>query len=147
MTKTAIKYTGRPEHLNNSKTVELLKGFLKKRSDILLAFLFGSFASKQMTLYSDIDIALLFDQAPDIYGINNLKDELTLLLKKETDIAVLNEASPILKMQVLKNGVLIFKKDKKYFNQFCAETINQYDDLKQIRKKCEDGILKGRIYA
>jgi hypothetical protein len=50
-------------------------------------------------------------------------------------------------MQVLKNGVLIFKKDKRYFNQFYVETINQYDDLKQIRKKCEDGILKGRIYA
>jgi predicted nucleotidyltransferase len=83
MTKTAIKYIGRTERLNNSKTVELLKGFLEKRSDILLAFLFGSFASKQITPYSDIDIALLFDQAPDIYGINNLKDELTLLLKKK----------------------------------------------------------------
>lgn len=32
MTKTAIKYTRKHECLNNSKTVELLKGFLEKRS-------------------------------------------------------------------------------------------------------------------
>ena len=27
------------------------------------------------------------------------------------------------------------------------DTVNQYDDLKQIRKICEENILKGRIYA
>jgi len=38
-------------------------------------------------------------------------------------------------------------KDKKFYNQFYVDTLNQYDDLKQMRKICEDNILKGRIYA
>ncbi|MEQ8214237.1 MAG: nucleotidyltransferase domain-containing protein, partial [Smithellaceae bacterium] len=68
------------------------------------------------------------------------------ILKREIDIAVLNSASPVLKMQVLKKGIPVFTKDKKYYNQFFVDTINQYDDLKQTRKICEDNILKGRIY-
>lgn len=52
-----------------------------------------------------------------------------------------------LKMQVLKNGILIFKRDDKVYNKFFVNTINQYDDLKRVRKVCEDNILKGRIYG
>jgi hypothetical protein len=52
-----------------------------------------------------------------------------------------------LKMQILKNGTLIYAIEKKYFHRFFTDTVNEYDDLKRIRKNCEDNILKGRIYA
>ena len=96
---------------------------------------------------SDIDIGILFEYQPDVYEINKLGSELNAIFKREIDIAVLNSASPILKMQVLKNGALVLAKDKKIYNQFYVDAINQYDDLKQTRKICEDNILKGRIYA
>jgi hypothetical protein len=94
-----------------------------------------------------VDIGILFEIVPDIYVINGINEELSLILQREADLVVLNHASPILKMQILKNGTLFYAIDKKYFHQFFADTVNEYDDLKRIRKNCEDSILKGRIYA
>jgi len=131
----------------NSRTVKSLKAFFAKEQRILLAFLFGSFASKQIRPSSDVDIGIYFRTVPDVYATNNLIEKLSSLLQREADLIVLNHASPILKMQVLKTGMLIYVSDRKYFHQFFVDTVNQYDDLKRIRKNCEDSILRGRIYA
>jgi len=133
--------------IKDSEIFIRLADFFGKKSEVLLVFLFGSAASGKMAEGSDIDIGILFENQPDVYEINELKSELNEIFKKGIDIADLNSASPILKMQVLKNGALVFAKDKKIYNQFYVDTINQYDDLKQTRKICEDNILKGRIYA
>ncbi len=135
------------QNTKDSEIITRLTDFFGKKSEGLLVFLFGSATSGKMAEGSDIDIGILFEYQPDVYEINELKSELNTILKRDIDIAVLNSASPILKMQVLKNGVLAFAKDKKIYNQFHVDTINQYDDLKQTRKTCEDNILKGRIYA
>ena len=131
----------------NSEIIDKLAGYFEIKSGVLMVFLFGSAASGKMTEESDIDIGILFENEPDIFEINELKSELNGILKREIDIAVLNSAAPVLKMQVLKKGIPVFTKEKKYYNQFFVDTINQYDDLKQTRKICEDNILKGRIYA
>ena len=132
---------------SNLKLLKSLKTFFKGRHKILLAFLFGSFASNCSRPSSDVDIGILFETVPDIYVINGLTEELSSILPREADLVVLNHASPVLKMQILKNGILIYSSNKKYFHQFFADTVNQYDDLKRIRKNCEENILKGRIYA
>jgi len=137
----------RPEILRNSKIVKSLEIFLNKKRGILLTFLFGSFAGKGTHPLSDVDIGILFRTVPDIYAINDLAEELSSLLQREVDLVVLNHTSPVLKMQVLKNGILIYASDRRHFHQFFVDTVNQYDDLKRIRKNCEDSILKGRIYA
>lgn len=133
--------------IKKSEIFKKLDKFFKKKGGVQLVFLFGSTVSKKTTEESDIDIGILFDKCPDIFKLNDLKTELDSLLKQEVDIAVLNSASPILKMQILKTGVLISAKDNKVFNQFYVDTIGQYDDIKRIRKICEDNILNGRIYA
>lgn len=130
--------------LNISKEV---KSFFKDRPNVLLAFLFGSYASKQMKTSSDIDIGVFFDEMPSFYEMNNLKEYLSEVLKRDIDLVALNNASPIIRMQVIKKGILLFQRHKNDFSMFYGDTVNQYDDLKTIRKKCEDNILKGRIYA
>lgn len=120
---------------------------ISDRNDIKFAFIFGSFASKQMTPSSDLDIAIFFYNTLDFNEINELKEKLAGALRKEVDIVVLNSASPIIKMQVLKKGILIINRDPKTYNEFFMKTMNEYDDLKSIRKGIETNILKGRIYA
>src|SRR4030042_2246502 len=132
---------------SNLKLLKSLKTFFKRRQKILLAFLFGSFASNRLRPSSDVDIGILFETVPDIYVINGITEDLSSILQREADLVVLNLASPVMKMQILKNGTLLYAIDKKYFHQFFADTVNEYDDLKRIRKNCEDSILKGRIYA
>jgi len=139
--------SSRPAVLEGSQIVKSLKIFFNMKPDILLAFLFGSFASKRLSRSSDVDIGILFKTLPDMDAINDVAEELSSSLRREIDLVILNQASPVLKMQILKNGILLYASERKRFYQFFTDTVNQYDDLKQIRKICEENILKGRIYA
>jgi predicted nucleotidyltransferase len=133
--------------IRKSKIVKPLKIFFNDRQEILLAFLFGSFASNRIHPSSDVDIGILYKTVPPIDAVNDLKEELSSILQREVDLVVLNQASPVLKMQILKSGILLYASERRRFNQFFIDTVNQYDDLKRIRKNCEESILKGRIYA
>ena len=95
---------------------------------------------------SDIDVAIMFEKVPDFYELTDLQEQISSHVGKEVDIAILNTASPVLKMQVLKYGLPI-KKDRRIYNDFYVNTLNEYDDLKYFRKEIEDNILRGRIYA
>jgi uncharacterized protein len=137
----------RPALLESSQIVESLKHFFNRKRDILIAFLFGSFATQCVSRSSDVDIGVFFKTAPDRNTINHVVEKLSSILQREIDLVILNQASPVLKMQILKNGILLHAPKRKHFYQFFTDTVNQYDDLKQIRKLCEENILKGRIYA
>jgi len=133
-----------------AEIIEILERFFKEIDDVSLVFLFGSMATGRSRRKSDVDIAILFKSPPRIdhsNDIRSMEDKLSALLRKEVDLVHLDHASPILKMQVLKNGVLVYASDKKHFYQFHVDTLNQYDDLKMVRKECEKSILKGRLYA
>jgi len=95
---------------------------------------------------SDVDVSIMFKKAPCFYDITDLKDQLSSRIGREVDILVLNTASPIMRLQVLKYGQLI-KKDEKVYNDFFVRTLNEYSDLKYLRKEAENSILAGRIYA
>jgi predicted nucleotidyltransferase len=125
----------------------ILETYFKNVQGVALVFLFGSTATNRAHRKSDVDIGVLFKTRPRIQHIIRLRDDLISLLRREVDLSVLNEASPILKMQVLKNGTLVYAGDKRQFSQFFVDTVNQYDDLKRIRKPCEESILRGRLYA
>jgi predicted nucleotidyltransferase len=131
----------------NAELLEMLEAFFKDTQGVDLVFLFGSMAAGRSNRKSDVDIGVLFKSPPPVDHVNEMRDKLSAVLRGEVDLVPLNHASPILKMQVLKNGVLAYAGDKKHFYQFFVDTINQYDDLKRVRRICEESILKGRLYA
>lgn len=69
------------------------------------------------------------------------------MIKRETDIVILNNSSPVIRMQVLKNGVILINKNRAIYNDFFVRTVKEYDDLKRVRKEAEENILRGKIYA
>ncbi len=134
-------------NINTSEMVKNLKEFLLKCDDVAFVFLFGSFARGNLTPYSDMDIAIFFSKKIDFFRSNDLREKLSAILNIDVDIVVLNNASPIIKMQVLKKGALLINKNPKVYNEFFVNTTKEYDDLKIIRKEIEENILRGRIYA
>jgi predicted nucleotidyltransferase len=130
-----------------SNIVKKLKETLTMQSDIVLVFLFGSFVRGDITSFSDLDIAIYFTGAVDFYRTNVLREDISEMLGVEADIVVLNNASPVIKMQVLKKGTLLINKDQRAYNEFFVTTVKEYDDLKRTRKEIEGKILRGRIYA
>ena len=125
---------------------EELKRFFENKEDILLCFLFGSVTTGHFTKNSDIDIALYFSTHPSSEKIMEIYKRLSENLPFDIDIVVLNTASPIIRMQVLKNAIPV-KIDKRGYYEFYTRTIKDYDDLKFIRREQEKNIIKGRIYA
>ena len=123
-----------------------LEEFSVQQENFLLLFLFGSFARGFSTDESDVDVAIMFRKMPDFFGLNDLKDQLSRCAGKEVDILTLNTASPIIKMQVLRYGLLV-KTDKRTYNDFFVSTLREYYDLKYLRREIEENLLKGRIYA
>ncbi|TVQ01226.1 MAG: nucleotidyltransferase domain-containing protein [Balneolaceae bacterium] len=117
--------------------------------DILLVYLFGSRATEHTHSESDVDVALMFrfNQIPSVEHLLQIQDDLTSLLGKEVDIVVLNNASPIIRMQVLRKGKKLFDRDKRAYIRFFVRTINEYDDLKRVRSVIEKKIARGRIYG
>ena len=130
-----------------SDMVKKLKETLTKHSDIVLVFLFGSFVRGDITSFSDLDIAIYFTGTVDSYRINDLREDISEMLGIEVDIVVLNTASPVIRMQVLKKGTLLINKDQRAYNENFVTTVKEYDDLKRTRKEIEGKILRGRIYA
>jgi len=125
---------------------ENLEEFSLQQENFLLVFLFGSFARGFGTDESDVDVAIMFEKVPDFYELCDLKDQLSRRVGKEVDIVRLNTASPIIRMQVLRYGLLV-KRDKRTYNDFFVSTLREYYDLKYVRKEIEENLLKGRIYA
>ncbi len=112
-----------------------------------LVFIFGSFACGRVAQESDIDLAILFNKKPEIEKIIKISSDIPEITNRKADIVILNDASPIIKMQVLKNGKILKKQSDRIYSDFFIKTIKEYDDLKRIRKEAEKNILKGRIYA
>ncbi len=122
---------------------------LAKQPHIAFAFLFGSQASGKATGESDVDLAIYFEDGnvPDVLTTIDFKEEIAAQLSKDIDFVVLNHANPIVRMQVLKKGQLIFAHDPKALSRFFVNTVMAYDDLKQMRAGIEANILNRRIHG
>jgi predicted nucleotidyltransferase len=131
------------------KQTEIIKEYLQKEEDIAAVYLYGSAAVGRDQAKSDIDIALLYKQGmePDVNKRLQITDHLTSALKKEVDLLILNRASPIIRMQVLKKGMKLLERDRKEVNRFFVQTINEYSDLKITRSVIEKNISRARIYG
>ncbi len=127
-------------------TERMLRSFFNNASNIRLAFLIGSFARGTAREDSDVDVAILFSHDKDVREVLELKERLSLLLKKDVDLVALASAGPVMKMQVLKNGILLHGTKNAYEN-FFSNTVNEYDDLKFFRREIEESVLRRRIYA
>ncbi len=112
-------------------------------------YLFGSQAKGLTTRHSDIDIAILCNTKSELGEIDRiaLQQELSDELGKECDLVVLNDASPILSTQVLKNGKLIDAPNKRQLDEFILTNISKYFDLKMVRAVIEKNILRGRTHG
>lgn len=126
-----------------------IKAYLSGDSAISTAFLYGSQVSGCVNQDSDLDIALLFDREhlPKTDRLLQLVDDLISITEREVDLLILNDASPIICMQVLRKGEMILDKNHQAYLDFFAKTVSKYDDLKRVRLVIEKNMMKGRIYG
>jgi predicted nucleotidyltransferase len=126
---------------------EIMKQILsvsKKRKEITLSYLFGSFATGTTNKDSDVDIAVYLnpDKCKDIFDTRLiLIKEFTQALKKEVDVIILNTTKPFLRFVVIKEGKLAFQRDEGFKIDFEIRTLNEYFDFKPYMEMYQKAIL------
>jgi uncharacterized protein len=125
------------------KLEKALERYLKGRPEVVLAYLFGSFVDRQGAKFSDIDIAVLVDEALmekaealGRYGYAPfLITEIAHLLKyPEIDLSLLNRASPLLQKRVISHGRLIYARSEKERIAFETSALSRYADTEPLRR-------------
>ncbi len=117
----------------------ILKEYCQNHSEIEVAYIFGSVAQGRTSALSDIDIAIITDlqqikEETYRYGYKAeiLTDLIKLLKTNDVDLVILNEVSTLLKHRVLYFGRLIYSKNERKRIAFQTDTINKYNDYKQL---------------
>ena len=125
------------------KTIDEIKSILKKyfqkHTEIEVAYIFGSVTQGRTSSLSDIDIAVITDSQQikeETYRYGYKAEILTDLIKlfktNDVDLVILNEVNTLLKHRVLYFGKLIYSKNERKRIAFQTETINKYNDYKQL---------------
>lgn len=105
--------------------------------------LYGSRATGQAREGSDVDLALLFagEPVPSAFELAAARTDLEALLGRNVDLVVLDQASPILAMQILKKGIVLQQRNPQALPEFTMNALAAYFDLKQTRKPIEEALL------
>ncbi len=116
--------------------VENIIKVLSEESDILFAFLFGSYAKGTQDENSDIDLAVylkdesILERVPLYPSRLAIKIERALDKKKTVDVRILNGSTLRFRSQVLRFGKLLHSKDEKRRIEFETSSLLQYYDFK-----------------
>ena len=125
-----------------SQLQELLRG----RSDVRLAYLFGSRASNRQRPSSDIDIAVLFAGVPAPADLDRLTAELASAARQSVDLVDLGTAPPLLAHEVVSQKKVLVCLDEEERVRFEARVIARYLDTAHLRQ-VQHGYLRNRIEA
>ncbi len=135
---------------------EKLRQLLEKRREILFAYLFGSFARGTAGNLSDVDVAIFLDkgQIPGS-GPYGYKSEMMVTLRqytgKDVDLVILNDASTLLRFQVIKDGKLLLCRSEGDRLRFHEKSLREYLDFKPffdvqryyLKKRLAEGTFGG----
>lgn len=107
--------------------------------------LFGSRADGDGGPRSDHDIAILSGgRLPSWEETRSLQADLEDVLKTNVDLVLLDDASPVLAMQVLREGRLLSCRQAGALEAFIVRTLTDYADLKQVRAPIERRLMESR---
>ena len=135
------------EHFDLSQHADRLGQYFASLEGVVLAYLFGSHARGQAWGQSDVDVAVLLENRPDDDRCFDMRLEvigglMNLLDTDEVDVLILNQAPPALRYAVLRDGVLLYCRDRQAMIEFRVRAVNEYLDFKPILRRHERAILE-----
>ena len=109
-----------------------LKTYFQEDPNVLFAFIFGSYVKGRDKRESDLDVAVFFNNPPEGLDLLGYINKLSDILEKDVHLIVLNNASPILRHQVVKYGIRLIKKDESLYTRFREKTMTDYEEYKNV---------------
>jgi predicted nucleotidyltransferase len=121
--------------------LELLRERLADLPNVRLAAAFGSVARGEERPESDLDLALLLDtdSIPERWEI---EAALGRVAGREVDFVYLNEAPPLLRFEIARDGVLLFERSPGDWSDFKAQAMIDWWDWAPTAKMITETILR-----
>ncbi|MBY0274467.1 nucleotidyltransferase domain-containing protein [Candidatus Binatia bacterium] len=125
-------------------SLERAAALLDERFHPSAILLFGSRARGVEHRGSDHDLAILTARpVPDPLDVVSAKVDLEDILGTGVDLVVLNDASPVLAMEILRARRVLRARDPEALERFTVRTLGAYFDLKRVRAPIEAALLGG----
>ncbi len=126
-----------------------LRRALEPRDDVRAVLLFGSQAQGTARKDSDIDVAVLLDQAPAQAERSAVLRGILEALGREVaadrvDLVLLHEASPKLAFHVVRTGLVAFERDPVDLHRFRVRTYSRHADYERVERFFREA-LKRRL--
>jgi len=116
--------------------------------DVIAVYLFGSMARGDESVRSDLDLAMLGRRPLDPVFRWELQQRLAVAAGRDVDLVDLRAASTVLRVQVLRDGQILFECDANARALFEATALSMYARLNEERRGIiEDVLRSGRIYG
>ena len=112
--------------------------FLSRHVDIVAIYIFGSVATAKNRSGSDIDVAIMVRGQVNGMERFQLETSLSNILRKDVDLIVFGEATPLLQHQILKYGDLIYERDPKERTRQEVAARREYLDTTFLYRVIED---------
>jgi predicted nucleotidyltransferase len=117
--------------ISSQPLISKLSEELEQDPQILLAFLFGSYAGGTARANSDLDIAVYFQDGYVFKDIQTLWSRIEKISGKEVDLIVLNTAPPTICWAALQGVALTIKDDRQYL-EYMLDCSREAEDFREF---------------
>ncbi len=124
-----IRHSMLPENIQS--LLPKAQAYLRSKSEICFAYLFGSLVRGKPLPLSDVDIAVYLSENVDPHEkkLEILGNLIDLLETDEIDLVILNEAPLTIKMKILENNRVIVDNTPFLRHQYESLTMRKYFDF------------------
>lgn len=120
-----------------AETLKALSDYFGRQHHVDAAFLFGSQARGHVHVGSDVDVGVLLTHgAPKdpFRAVRFTNDLMDMLGRSDVDVAILNEASPLLVLRVAQEGRVLYATSNTVVAEFGVRALQQYEDTRPLRE-------------
>lgn len=115
---------------------------LRAHPEVRLAFLFGSSVSRGVDAARDVDVAVAFTHSLTLLEQGTIATELEEITEREVDLIDLDEASTLLRWEVVRGGIPLLAKDETDLVELRARVPLEYFDLEPFLEREAAGMRR-----
>jgi predicted nucleotidyltransferase len=129
----------------SKQIIKRISDLLQQRNEVIFAYVFGSRLNKKTRYGSDLDIAVYFNDTPDLLTAGELVIKLEEATEQKIDLVKLNDldkTNSSLAYSVLDTGVLICNNNENILREFKRCVILNFLDFDYARKLFDKAFKK-----
>ncbi|RKL63830.1 nucleotidyltransferase domain-containing protein [Thermoanaerobacteraceae bacterium SP2] len=127
-----------------SREIKELVSMIKKNKNIIALYIFGSFGTNQQHPLSDIDLAILFQEPPQLFDFLCLEADICKILQRDdVDVVNLNSSSIDIQFKVISTGDLLYCSNELLLADFKERVFNIYGDYSYILNRFYNDYKEG----